>query len=96
VVIEAIFENLEAKRALLEQLDAVMKRDAVLATNTSSLRIEDLNSGLSRPGRLIGIHFFNPVAKMPLVEVVAADGADAEMLARGTPSSADRSPAAAG
>ena len=84
VVIEAIFENLEAKRALLEQLDAVIKPDAVLATNTSSLRIEDLNSCLSRPGRLIGIHFFNPVAKMPLVEVVAADGADAETLARGT------------
>jgi 3-hydroxyacyl-CoA dehydrogenase/enoyl-CoA hydratase/3-hydroxybutyryl-CoA epimerase len=84
VVIEAIFENLDAKRALLEQLDAVIKPDAVLATNTSSLRIEELNSGLSRPGRLIGIHFFNPVANMPLVEVVAGDGADREMLARGT------------
>jgi len=84
VVIEAIFENLDAKRALLERLDAVIKPDAVLATNTSSLRIEELSSGLSRPGRLIGIHFFNPVANMPLVEVVAGDGADTEMLARGT------------
>ena len=84
VVIEAIFENLDAKRALLEQLDAVIRPDAVLATNTSSLRIEDLGIGLSKPGRLIGIHFFNPVARMPLVEVVAAEGADAEMLARGT------------
>ena len=84
VVIEAIFENLDAKRALLEQLDAVIKPDAVLATNTSSLRIEELSSGLNRPGRLIGIHFFNPVANMPLVEVVAGDGADTEMLARGT------------
>ena len=84
VVIEAIFENLDAKRALLEQLDAVIRPDAVLATNTSSLRIEDLSIGLSKPGRLIGIHFFNPVARMPLVEVVAAEGADAEMLARGT------------
>ncbi|RDE50793.1 MAG: crotonase [Candidatus Accumulibacter meliphilus] len=84
VVIEAIFENLDAKRALLEQLDAVIKPDAVLATNTSSLRIEELSSGLGRPGRLIGIHFFNPVANMPLVEVVAGEGADTEILARGT------------
>jgi len=84
VVIEAIFENLDAKRALLERLDAVIRPDAVLATNTSSLRIEDLSSGLSQPGRLIGIHFFNPVARMPLVEVVAAAGADGEMLARGS------------
>lgn len=84
VVIEAIFENVDAKRALLEQLDAVIKPDAVLATNTSSLRIEELNSGLSRPGRLVGLHFFNPVATMPLVEVVAGEGADTEMLARGT------------
>ncbi|MBK7955923.1 MAG: enoyl-CoA hydratase/isomerase family protein [Candidatus Accumulibacter sp.] len=84
VVIEAIFENLEAKHALLRKLETMIKPDAVLATNTSSLRIEDLQAVLARPGRLIGIHFFNPVAKMPLVEVVAADGADPEMLQRGT------------
>lgn len=84
VVIEAIFENLDAKRALLARLDAVMKAGAVLATNTSSLRIEDLRRDLVRPERLIGIHFFNPVARMPLVEVVAAAGADPEMVQRGT------------
>ncbi|MEF8713462.1 MAG: 3-hydroxyacyl-CoA dehydrogenase NAD-binding domain-containing protein [Accumulibacter sp.] len=84
VVIEAIFEDLDAKRALLARLEAVIKADAVLATNTSSLRIEDLSTVLARPQRLIGIHFFNPVAKMPLVEVVAAAGADPEMLQRGT------------
>mgnify|MGYP000863810621 FL=1 len=84
VVIEAIFEDLDAKRALLAKLEAVIKADAVLATNTSSLRIEDLSTVLARPQRLIGIHFFNPVAKMPLVEVVAAPGADPEMLQRGT------------
>lgn len=61
-----------------------MKPDAVLATNTSSLPIEDLCSDLVRPERLIGIHFFNPVARMPLVEVVAAKGADPGMLQRGT------------
>ena len=76
VVIEAIFENLEAKHALLRQLDAVMRPDAVLATNTSSLRLEDLRTVLQRPERLVGIHFFNPVALMPLVEVVAAEGGD--------------------
>jgi 3-hydroxyacyl-CoA dehydrogenase/enoyl-CoA hydratase/3-hydroxybutyryl-CoA epimerase len=82
VVIEAIFENLEAKHALFKKLDAVMKPDAVLATNTSSLKIEDLCSVLKNPARLVGIHFFNPVAKMPLVEVVAAEGGDPEVAAR--------------
>jgi 3-hydroxyacyl-CoA dehydrogenase/enoyl-CoA hydratase/3-hydroxybutyryl-CoA epimerase len=84
VVIEAIFEDTAAKQALLQQLEARIRPDAVLATNTSSLRIEDLRTVLARPERLIGIHFFNPVARMPLVEVVAADGADPEMLQRGT------------
>ncbi|KFB69172.1 3-hydroxyacyl-CoA dehydrogenase NAD-binding domain-containing protein [Candidatus Accumulibacter vicinus] len=84
VVIEAIFEDLDAKRALLVKLEAVIKTDAVLATNTSSLRIEDLSKVLARPQRLIGLHFFNPVAKMPLIEVVAAAGTDPEMLQRGT------------
>ncbi|MCP5248626.1 MAG: enoyl-CoA hydratase/isomerase family protein [Candidatus Accumulibacter sp.] len=82
VVIEAIFEDLEAKRALLRKLDALIRPDALLASNTSSLRIEDLHGALNNPARLIGIHFFNPVARMPLVEVVAAEGADPEMLQR--------------
>ncbi|HCZ15040.1 MAG TPA: crotonase, partial [Candidatus Accumulibacter sp.] len=60
VVIEAIFENLDAKRALLCQLDTVIRPDAILATNTSSLRIEDLHGVLGNPARLVGIHFFNP------------------------------------
>jgi 3-hydroxyacyl-CoA dehydrogenase/enoyl-CoA hydratase/3-hydroxybutyryl-CoA epimerase len=84
VVIEAIFEDTGAKQALLQELEARIRPDAVLATNTSSLRIEDLRTVLARPERLIGIHFFNPVAKMPLVEVVAAEGADPEVLQRGT------------
>jgi len=82
VVIEAIFENLDAKHALLRKLDTVMKPDAVLATNTSSLKLEDLRTVLKNPARLVGIHFFNPVAKMPLVEVVSAEGGDPEMAAR--------------
>lgn len=82
VVIEAIFEDLTAKRDLLESLEARMKSDAVLASNTSSLSIEELREGLKNPSRLVGIHFFNPVAKMPLVEVVEAKDCDAAALAR--------------
>ena len=76
VVIEAIFENVEAKHALFRALEPRMKPGAVLATNTSSLRLEDLRTVLHCPARLVGIHFFNPVVMMPLVEVVEADGAD--------------------
>ena len=82
VVIEAIFENIEAKHALLSKLESVMKTDAVLATNTSSLKLEDLRIPLVNPARLVGIHFFNPVARMPLVEVISAEGGDPEMSRR--------------
>lgn len=82
VVIEAIFENVEAKHALFKKLEAVMKPEAVLATNTSSFRLEDLRTALTNPTRLVGIHFFNPVARMPLVEVVSAADGDPEMAAR--------------
>ena len=77
VVIEAIFENVEAKHALFRSLEPKLKPGAVLATNTSSLRLEDLRVALQQPERLVGIHFFNPVAMMPLVEVVEAEGCDA-------------------
>ncbi|WP_371325022.1 3-hydroxyacyl-CoA dehydrogenase NAD-binding domain-containing protein [Dechloromonas sp. ZY10] len=77
VVIEAIFENVEAKHALFRSLEPKLKPGAVLATNTSSLRLEDLRVALRQPERLVGIHFFNPVAMMPLVEVVEAEGCDA-------------------
>ncbi len=80
VVIEAIFENLDAKHALFRQLEPRLKPGAVLASNTSSLKLEDLRTVLQRPERLVGIHFFNPVAMMPLVEVVAADGVDPAAL----------------
>lgn len=76
VVIEAIFENVEAKHALFKTLEPRLKPEAILASNTSSLKLEDLRTVLVRPERLVGIHFFNPVAMMPLVEVVEADGAD--------------------
>jgi len=70
LVIEAIFENLDAKRALYRQLEPQLKPQAMLATNTSSLSLQDLRAELDAPERLIGLHFFNPVARMPLVEVV--------------------------
>jgi 3-hydroxyacyl-CoA dehydrogenase/enoyl-CoA hydratase/3-hydroxybutyryl-CoA epimerase len=70
VIIEAIFENLEAKRALYATLEPRMKATALLATNTSSLKLEPLAEQLARPERLVGLHFFNPVSQMPLVEVV--------------------------
>lgn len=80
VVIEAIYENAEAKRALYADLEPRMKPGALLATNTSSIRLEDLAGGLSDPNRLVGLHFFNPVAKMPLLEVVHTDATDPRAL----------------
>ncbi|MBL8425869.1 MAG: enoyl-CoA hydratase/isomerase family protein [Dechloromonas sp.] len=76
VIIEAIFESVEAKHALFSSIEPRMKPGAILATNTSSLRLEDLRTVLKQPERLVGIHFFNPVAMMPLVEVVEGEGAD--------------------
>lgn len=70
VVIEAIFEDLDAKRSLFQELEPRMKADALLATNTSSIPLEELSESLQQPDRLVGLHFFNPVAKMQLVEVV--------------------------
>ncbi|MEE9342197.1 MAG: 3-hydroxyacyl-CoA dehydrogenase NAD-binding domain-containing protein [Gammaproteobacteria bacterium] len=70
VVIEAIFENADAKRSLYAALEPEMKTDALLATNTSSIPLQELSSILKDPGRLVGLHFFNPVAKMQLVEIV--------------------------
>jgi 3-hydroxyacyl-CoA dehydrogenase/enoyl-CoA hydratase/3-hydroxybutyryl-CoA epimerase len=70
VVIEAIFEDLAAKRALYAAAEPRLRSGAVLATNTSSLTLELLGSTLADPGHLVGLHFFNPVPQMPLVEVV--------------------------
>ena len=74
VVIEAIFENADAKRALYAELEPKLKPNAILATNTSSIEIETLSAGLEDPSRLVGIHFFNPVAQMQLVEIVRGTG----------------------
>jgi 3-hydroxyacyl-CoA dehydrogenase/enoyl-CoA hydratase/3-hydroxybutyryl-CoA epimerase len=73
VVIEAIFESLEAKRELYARLEPRMKPEAILATNTSSLLLEPLAEQLERPERLVGLHFFNPVPQMPLIEIVQSE-----------------------
>lgn len=80
VVIEAIFENLEAKQELYAQLEPQLHKDAILATNTSSLPLEDLSAKLNDPSRLVGLHFFNPVAKMQLVEIIHAEHTNQTML----------------
>ncbi len=71
VIIEAIFENLEAKRALFAKVEAAARPGAVIASNTSSLKLGDIAANFQDPSRLVGIHFFNPVPQMMLVEIVA-------------------------
>ncbi|MDE2360887.1 MAG: enoyl-CoA hydratase/isomerase family protein [Betaproteobacteria bacterium] len=83
VVIEAIFENVDAKRALFAEIEARARPDAILATNTSSIPLEDIAVALRNPSRLIGLHFFNPVARMMLVEIVAGRDSDPALAARG-------------
>jgi len=83
VIIEAIFENLDAKRQLFVALEAKAKPSALLATNTSSIPLEEIGVPLQNPGRLIGLHFFNPVSRMMLVEVVHGVSTQAELIARG-------------
>ena len=82
VIIEAIFENLDAKRELFARLEAAAKPDAILASNTSSLKLADIASVLRDPARLIGIHFFNPVPQMMLVEVVSGERTDAGLASK--------------
>jgi 3-hydroxybutyryl-CoA dehydrogenase len=77
LVVEAIVENLEIKRALLKQLEAVVAADCVLASNTSSISVTTLAHGMAHPQRLVGMHFFNPVPRMLLVEVVSGLHTDA-------------------
>ena len=84
LVIEAIFENADAKRALYAQLLPRMKPTALLATNTSSIMLETLTQGMDDPGRLVGLHFFNPVSQMPLVEIIQGQQTRAEVASAAT------------
>ena len=82
VVIEAIYENIEAKHEIYKKIEPLMKADAVLATNTSSIPLETLSTVLEKPDRLVGVHFFNPVALMPLVEIVKTKDTSQQVIDR--------------
>jgi 3-hydroxyacyl-CoA dehydrogenase/enoyl-CoA hydratase/3-hydroxybutyryl-CoA epimerase len=84
VIIEAIFENLEAKQALFADMEQRARPDAILATNTSSIPLKDIASVLKNPSKLIGLHFFNPVALMPLIEVVHSQITQPHEVSAGT------------
>jgi 3-hydroxyacyl-CoA dehydrogenase/enoyl-CoA hydratase/3-hydroxybutyryl-CoA epimerase len=80
LVIEAVPEKLELKQKVYAGLEPKMKAGAILATNTSSIPLQDLRTTLQEPERLIGLHFFNPVSRLQLVEVVSHDGSDPQIL----------------
>jgi 3-hydroxyacyl-CoA dehydrogenase/enoyl-CoA hydratase/3-hydroxybutyryl-CoA epimerase len=80
VIIEAVFEDLEVKQTIFRDAEARAKQTAILATNTSSIPLDEINTVMSNPGRLVGIHFFNPVAKMQLVEVIHGQKTDEPIL----------------
>jgi 3-hydroxyacyl-CoA dehydrogenase / enoyl-CoA hydratase / 3-hydroxybutyryl-CoA epimerase / enoyl-CoA isomerase len=81
VVVEAVVENPKVKKAVLAEVEAVARPDAVIASNTSSISIDDLASALKRPENFLGMHFFNPVHKMPLVEVIKGAKTSPEAIA---------------
>ena len=82
VIIEAVFENLNVKQVIMQQVEAHAKPDAIIATNTSSIPLDEINAVMSNPERLVGIHFFNPVSKMELVEVVSSIKTSKEIAQR--------------
>lgn len=79
VVIEAIFEEVKVKQDLFKSIEPLVKPTAILATNTSSIPLDEINVVLTQPNRLVGLHFFNPVAMMPLVEIVQSDTTDKDV-----------------
>jgi 3-hydroxyacyl-CoA dehydrogenase/enoyl-CoA hydratase/carnithine racemase len=80
-VIEAVFEELSVKQQVFAEVEAVVRPDCILATNTSSLSISEMAADLEHPERVVGFHFFNPVAMMPLLEIVRAQKTDDSTLA---------------
>jgi 3-hydroxyacyl-CoA dehydrogenase / enoyl-CoA hydratase / 3-hydroxybutyryl-CoA epimerase len=80
LIIEAVPEKLDLKQKVYASLEPKMKPGAILATNTSSIPLQDLRTTLAKPERLVGLHFFNPVSRLQLVEVVSHDGSEPAML----------------
>src|SRR5205814_9298208 len=81
LVLEAVYEELEVKRQVFAELEAAVAPEAVLATNTSALSVTEMAAGLAHPERVVGMHFFNPVAVLPLVELVRTSRTDDAALA---------------
>jgi 3-hydroxyacyl-CoA dehydrogenase/enoyl-CoA hydratase/carnithine racemase len=81
LVIEAVFEEMSVKQEVFAEVEAVVSEECVLATNTSSLSVTEMSSGLTHPERVVGLHFFNPVAVMPLLEVIPGERTDDATLA---------------
>ena len=80
LVLEAIVENMEIKQKLFSQMESLVAEDCILATNTSSLSVAEITSACNNPSRILGIHFFNPVPLMKLVEVIPTEKTDGELL----------------
>ncbi|MEV4574308.1 3-hydroxyacyl-CoA dehydrogenase NAD-binding domain-containing protein [Nonomuraea jabiensis] len=80
-VIEAVFEDMAVKKQVFAEVEAVVSAECVLATNTSSLSLTEMGAGLAHPERLVGFHFFNPVAVMPLLEIIRGAATDDATLA---------------
>lgn len=84
LIIESVVEDLEVKRALFAELDKIVKEDAILATNTSTLPVVEMAMATARPDKVVGIHFFNPAPMMSLVEIIAPLTASEETVAAAT------------
>jgi 3-hydroxyacyl-CoA dehydrogenase/enoyl-CoA hydratase/3-hydroxybutyryl-CoA epimerase len=82
MIIEAVFEDLDVKRDVVDELERVVKPDAVIATNTSTIPIADIAARARAPGRVLGMHFFSPVEKMPLLEVIPHERTSARAVAQ--------------
>ena len=80
LIIEAVVENIEIKKALFKELEQIANKDAILATNTSSLSITEIASSLKDPSRLLGMHFFNPAPLMKLVEIIKGINSSSEVV----------------
>jgi 3-hydroxyacyl-CoA dehydrogenase/enoyl-CoA hydratase/3-hydroxybutyryl-CoA epimerase len=80
IVIEAVVEKLEVKKAVIAELESRLPEYAIIASNTSSLSITEMAKSAKRPGQIVGMHFFNPVPKMPLVEVIRGERSDAKSI----------------
>ena len=81
IVVEAVFEDVAVKRAVISQIEATCRSDAIIASNTSTIDLDKLAEGLNHPRRLIGLHFFNPAHAMPLVEVIRRDATEPGVIA---------------